>query len=479
METYVLFFIKNTWYSLNVNNFDDYENSLRINRNNRFVTFQTSDLIREIKSNHKDMQSPPTIIDFESFDKQMSQEGKEFRKYKEWKIMKALKYHEVINSEFRIKEDDFKPFLECLAALYLKHIENDKKETTRLEEVELKVNNIIYERQFKGIRIDSNKAKQRCKELEKEIYDIKNTLQFDYRVFTPENEKFQLHYLKNKNYYIIQSYLYTFKSRRNEDDICNLLYQLLRNKKDLDSLLLILSHWGGARRTYPSYLGFGTITSRIILRQPSLQNLRKTNRNIVVPDDEMKFLYVDYSQFEAGILASLSKDDSLINLYGKDIYSDLAKKVLGSEQKRSDAKVIFYRYMYGDKTLDEKAKIYFKQFEKLEVFRKKIKKEITHRGKIGTLKANYRCSNSENGSWSLSHVIQATASLIYKNALIRVNEEIKKAEFLIPMHDATLYQISKNEFDECRNKIKRIYEEEFKKVCPEIKAKVKLNESFA
>ena len=89
------------------------------------------------------------------------------------------------------------------------------------------------------------------------------------------------------------------------------------------------------------------------MRQPALQNLRKENRDVILPDINMRLLYVDYSQFEAGILASMSKDELLINLYNQDIYNDLAQFVFGDKSKRGDAKVIFYRYMYGDQSMSE------------------------------------------------------------------------------------------------------------------------------
>jgi DNA polymerase I-like protein with 3'-5' exonuclease and polymerase domains len=153
--------------------------------------------------------------------------------------------------------------------------------------------------------------------------------------------------------------MHSFKARQNEDVVCQLFYELIRNEKDIDSYLHMLSHWGGEERTFPTYYGFGTITGRITMRHPSIQNLRKNNRSVIIPDTGKRFLYVDYSQFEAGILASLSKDEILIKLYNTDIYSDLAEHVLGDKQNRNEAKIIFYRYMYGDDTLSKKAINYF------------------------------------------------------------------------------------------------------------------------
>jgi DNA polymerase I-like protein with 3'-5' exonuclease and polymerase domains len=476
MKTLIIIFIETNWYSLDIDNFDDFNNTLIHNSKNTLVTFQTSDLIREIKS--KEIKSLPKIIDLESFDKQMSQEGKEFRNYSNWKALNFLKHHKEIDSEFKLTKENIKSFLEKLSVLYNKLLNKDKQELKRFNELEIDINKLIYKRQKLGVRINLEIAKERCKELEKLIYTIKNNLQLNYNIFTPDNIKSQKKYLDKKKYKIIKSYLYTFKIYRNTDKICNLYYELLRNKQDLNSLLFIVSQWGGMERTYPSYFGFGTITSRIVQRQPSLQNLRKTNRDIIIPDTGMRLLYVDYSQFEAGILASLSNDETLIELYNSDIYSDLAEKVLNNKEDRNEAKILFYRYMYGDNSLKKEAKAYFKKFVNLEIFKISLEDKLLETTKIGTEHGNYRYALDENNTWALSHIVQSTASYIYKKALIEVQNNVKSANFLIPMHDGTVYQINKSEYEKVQSEIEKIYKEEFKKVCPQIEPRLNCKDKF-
>ena len=472
-------FIESQWYSLDIDNHDNYSINSNINYNNgdTLITFQTSELIQHLKSRNKRV--VPIIIDLECLDKQMSQEGKEFKEYSEWKAIHSLKHHKIINSDFIITKDNFKILLENLSILFNELYTRDEEEKTRFENIESKINKIIYSRQYRGININPDIAKQKCVEIEKEIYRIKNILQLEYNIFSPQNENTQLKYLQSKKYNVIKSFQYSFKVRRNQDIICNYFYDLLRNQNDLDSLIYMLSHWGGKDLTYPSFLGFGTISSRIVMRQPALQNLRRQNRIVIIPDDGKKFLYVDYVQFEAGILASMSDDDKLINLYNSDIYEDIADKLLGDRSKRSDAKVIFYRFMYGDNTLEQKAKTYFSNFSKLITFKNNIENEITQKTRIGTLEGNYRISLDKETSWSLSHVIQSNASLIYKKALIRVKQEILEIQFLIPMHDGTLYQVRNEKYDEISKRVENIYIEEFKKFCPKLNPRVIIKDNFS
>lgn len=481
MKKYVVILIQLKWHFLNVDDYEEYiiSDMSFCKKQNTIITFQSSDLVRDI-TNVLKTKVLPNIIDLECFDKQMSQEGKEFRGYKDWKIFRSLRYHKIIDSEFDLKIATIKTLLELMASLY-KHLEQKgSEERKRFEEIEIGINNIIYERQSKGIRIDFDIAKSKCKELEREIYRIKNLLQLEYGIFSPDSDQEQLKYLKSKNYKIIQSIKYSFRIRKNDDAVCKLFYELNRNQQDLDSCIFMLSHWGGHERTFPAFFGFGTITSRITMRQPSIQNLRKENRNVLIPEINMKFLYIDYSQFEAGLMASLSDDEELINLYNHDdIYTNLAKNVLGSNEKRSEAKIVFYRYIYGDDSLNQATKTYFSKFKKLDQLRKRVNSLVLSNRKIETMHGNFRQLKDDEHGWALSHIIQGTASVIFKKSLIRVNREVKVAEFLIPMHDGALYQIPIDDYERSKVLIEYIYMQEFEKMCPKINPRLNVFDKFA
>jgi len=476
MKKFVVAFIESEWYSMNIEDSNDFVKTLSYSPSNLYITFQTSDLIREFKTRR--IKILPKIVDLESFDKQMSQEGKEFRSNGDWKALGFLRYHKVIDAEFKLSIENIESFLGKISNLYDRLLKKDEEEKRRFENIEIEINQLIFERQSLGVRINIDKAKQRCAEIERKIYSIKNVLQLKYRIFTPDNIEAQKYYLEKNNYRIIKSYRYTFEIHKKDDEVCELFYELIRNEQDLDSLLFIVSHWGGQEKTFPTFLGFGTITSRIILRQPSLQNLRKTNRDIIIPDNGMKFLYVDYSQFEAGILASLSNDSKLIALYNSDIYEDLAEKVLKDKDLRKEAKIIFYRYMYGDDSLNKAAKNYFQNFKELEKFKVKVEEELKEKKKIGTKYGNWRHASNEENIWALSHVVQSTASYIYKIALLKVQKEIKAAEFIIPMHDGTVYQINELEYNGVKAEIEKIYKDAFKEVCPQIEPRLNCKEQF-
>jgi len=477
MSRYAILFIENRWHSLNLDQREDYREDHRFGADEELITFQSQELLRYLKTKDR-FKLIPKIVDLEGLERQISQEGKDIKSFKNWTMLAALKHHDITPLDFKLSSSTVRDFLGYMTVFYEFLLEKDAAETERFEDLERKINYIIYRRQLLGVPIDARIAQSLCTQLEKAIYNAKNTLQLKYRIFNPDHEDWQKQYLAKKGYKLIKSPLFTFKSWRNEDEVCLLMYEMIRNKKDLDSLLYMQSHWGATKNTYPKYLGFGTITSRITMKEPSFQNLRKSNRKVVIASANHKLLYVDYSQFEAGILASLSGDKHLISLYNTDIYTDLAKFVFSDETKRSDAKVIFYRYMYGDTTLSQKALQYFEKFTNLEAFKEKINQEMKDKAKVGTSYANYRCRGEEEVRWALSHVIQATASLIYKKAVVRVFTEVSRAKFLIPMHDGTVYEIANIGYDKLKPKIEKIYIEEFQRACPGIVAKVNTTDTF-
>lgn len=211
-------------------------------------------------------------------------------------------------------------------------------------------------------------------------------------------------------------------------------------------------------RISPIVDGFGSITSRIYFKDPSLQNLARRHRNILKPDAETVFTYVDYDQYEAGIIAALSKDKLLLGLYAAgDLYAQAAEQIFHVSEKRQEAKRLFLSYAYGMKrkhliaaavqygAQSGDAKKFFAQFSDLENWKKTLWDEYKRNGKIGTSLGNYVCregsgdlTDKERRS-SVSQVVQGTASLIFKKMLLELSK-LDSVQLKVPMHDAVLIQ---------------------------------------
>ncbi|MDR8025616.1 hypothetical protein KPA93_20430 [Burkholderia cenocepacia] len=203
---------------------------------------------------------------------------------------------------------------------------------------------------------------------------------------------------------------------------------------------------------------FGSRTSRVQLRSPSLQNIPKRYRSIIRARAGAQLSYVDFDQFEVGIMAALSGDEELKRLYAAgDMYDLFANTHLGLVDNRKAAKQLFLSYAYGmsRKALvdaasslgvdRQKAKEAFRLFQRYEEWKKSVWAEYQSTGRVATFFGNhYRrasggpLTGKEQRS-AVSQVVQGTASLIFKRALLAV-ASIGDVTVVLPMHDALLFE---------------------------------------
>ncbi|MEC7119366.1 MAG: DNA polymerase [Pseudomonadota bacterium] len=214
----------------------------------------------------------------------------------------------------------------------------------------------------------------------------------------------------------------------------------------------------GSNRLRPIVESHWTSTSRIYHKSPNLQNISKKYRNIFIPDEGMSLCYVDYDQFEVGIMAAISSDPKMKDIYENgDAYNDFSVRVFNDEGMRKTAKILFLSYVYGMSLENiasavkglggnqKNALEYFSGFSVFEAWKESINNEFLKNGRVSTIAANYlnRYSDSEltdkEKRISVNHVIQGTATYIFKRALLELSE-LEGVQILIPMHDAALFQ---------------------------------------
>lgn len=203
---------------------------------------------------------------------------------------------------------------------------------------------------------------------------------------------------------------------------------------------------------------FGSRTSRIHLRSPSLQNIPKKYRGIIEAHEGSKLSYVDFDQYEVGIMAALSGDPELMKLYSAgDMYNLFAAMHLGLWGKRKAAKQLFLSYAYGmsSKALIDaavslgvdrpRAKAAFRLFGQYEAWKEVIWTDFRSNGRVATQLGNHYLrgkhgplTGKEQRS-AVSQVVQGTASLIFKKALLEV-AKLDDVTIILPMHDALLFE---------------------------------------
>ena len=101
---------------------------------------------------------------------------------------------------------------------------------------------------------------------------------------------------------------------------------------------------------------YGTETGRLSSSNPNMQNIprNKMIKNLIVSKKGTQFLQLDYSQAELRVLAMLSEDPALIEIYrsGQDLHDAVCDMMFGpgshtDKEKRNLAKTINFGIAYG------------------------------------------------------------------------------------------------------------------------------------
>lgn len=349
---------------------------------------------------------------------------------------------------------------------------------------------------IQGITIDHERLYSKYCALDLDYYKAVKTLEIKY--------KFMVNYRRrNLTFEDIKDFLseynpedfskkYFWESIELMQESSKFLSNLLtehRNRWDLAELLRISSSI--SQNCKIEYDIFGTVSGRILLTRPGIQYLKKTSRDIFSPKEGFVFIYADYVQFEPGILASFSCDTTLIDLYNSgDVYAGLAKEI-GVGCTRKIAKELFLSFVYGmnkdnirrriiqkfGEIAGNTADVFFSQFTLVDQWKTKIIDEAKLKRIVKGPFAYIRRVSSEDTDrdierWAPNHVIQSTASGIFKQALCNIATQLTDCRMLVPMHDAILLECPVTQTIERRKQIENIMIDCFQETCPGIKARI-------
>jgi DNA polymerase I-like protein with 3'-5' exonuclease and polymerase domains len=241
---------------------------------------------------------------------------------------------------------------------------------------------------------------------------------------------------------------------------------------------------------FPLFDTMGTVTGRILTVDPQLQHLAKRYRSIIRPRAGHRLVYVDYSQFEPNIMASICNDPQLLALCEEgDLYEKLSTEIFGSREHRKVCKLLFLAYSYGKQisTLPDFVSgllpsteagapsitaTFTSLFSGVERWKDTVHATLKQEGKIGTLLGNYRyrtiCGDLDpkERRWAISQVVQGTGSLVLKRLISRLASELPHVAVLLPMHDALLVEVPEDGADESLGALVELCRSAFIDVCP-------------
>lgn len=237
------------------------------------------------------------------------------------------------------------------------------------------------------------------------------------------------------------------------------------------------------------------VTGRLSSTEPNLQNIPiKTEegrmiRKAFVAGKNKKLVSADYSQIELRVLASLSKDETMIDSFKHniDIHTKTASEVFGvaidevTKLQRSNAKAVNFGIVYGisDYSLSQDLDIprkeaksyidgYLRTYPNIAKYMDEIIKQAKEQGYVDTLfhRRRYipelKSSNFNVRSFgeriALNTPIQGTAADIIKIAMINVYNRLKseklKSKMILQIHDELIIEALDDEIDLVENILK-------------------------
>ena len=378
------------------------------------------------------------------------------------------------------------------------------------KELEIPLSKVLSNMEIKGITVDLNTLKEMETELEERLNHLKS------EIYEIAGEEFNINSPKQLGVVLFEHLkLPVIKKTKTGYSTAADVLETLRPKHKIIEYILEYREIQKLQSTYVVGLQ-GQIhedgrihtrfnqtlaqTGRLSSVEPNLQNIpirleegRKIRKAFVPKSEDNVLLSLDYSQIELRVLASISKDEKMIQAFneGKDIHTITAANVYNVEPSevtstmRSNAKAVNFGIVYGisDYGLSQQLGItrkeakefidtYLDTFVNVKEYMKYIVQDAKRDGYVSTLLGRRRYVpdiNSRNfnaRSFSeriaMNSPIQGTAADIIKLAMVNYFEsDVKEkfdAELLLQIHDELVFDIPKMEVEDFIEVIKEIME---------------------
>ena len=246
-----------------------------------------------------------------------------------------------------------------------------------------------------------------------------------------------------------------------------------------------------------------TATGRLSSSDPNLQNIPirgedgKEIRKAFIPEPGCLFFSADYSQIELRVMAHLSQDQNMINVFreGKDLHAATAANIYKkpieevtrderTKSKRANFGIIYGITVFGlaerlDIPRDEAKMLidgYFATFPQVHNYMEKSKEIARQKGYVTTLFGRRRYLpdiNSHNATVrgfaernAINAPIQGTAADIIKVAMVRIYNRFKaegiRSKMILQVHDELNFSV----YPEEKERVERIVLEEMQAAFP-------------
>lgn len=371
-------------------------------------------------------------------------------------------------------------------------------------DIELPLVEVLTEMERVGIKLDvhtvyaiAGKVDQQAGELQKEIHELAGE---EFTIGSPQQlsailfEKLGLS-KKRRGKTGFSTDARVLASIRDEHPIIEKIErwrELTKLKSTyLDALPQLLDD---RSRLHTTFNQAATTTGRLSSTDPNLQNipirteLGREIRACFIADDGMKLVSADYSQVELRILAHISGEDALREIFarGGDVHSETAATIFGvapgeiDQGMRSKAKMVNFGIVYGLSAFgmadrlnipqEEAAEFierYLGRFPKVKEFIDNTIGQATADGfvttllgrirKIPELRSSQYMTRQLGERLAVNTVIQGTAADIIKIAMVRAYKALEgsRTELVLQIHDELLFEAPDDEAGEVAEIVER------------------------
>lgn len=269
-------------------------------------------------------------------------------------------------------------------------------------------------------------------------------------------------------------------------------------------------------RLHTHYHTDATKTGRLSSTNPNLQNIpakgewgMKVRAAFVAPAGS-KLISADYNQIELRVMAHLSADERLQEIFekGEDIHTRTAVEILKKKPEeitkddRRLAKVVNFGIMYGlspfglarNLKIEREAAAqiierYFEEFPKVKIWLDRTLAEAYEKGYVETLggfrrylvelkQGNHRI-RAAGERQAINAPVQGTGADIIKAAMINLHFELKKfkSKMILQVHDELVFEVPDTETEILKPIIKKQMENSFKLDVPVV-VEMKLGQNW-
>ncbi len=254
-------------------------------------------------------------------------------------------------------------------------------------------------------------------------------------------------------------------------------------------------------RLHTHYHSDATKTGRLSSKDPNLQNIPVKGewgikvRDAFIAPKGSKLISADYNQIELRVMAHLSQDRALLDIFnkGEDIHTRTAAEILNKKPEevtkddRRVAKTVNFGIMYGISPfgLSRQLKIdrdsakeiidrYFEEFSGVKQWLETTLTDAYAKGYVETLsgfrrylielkQGNHRI-RAAGERQAINAPVQGTAADIIKAAMIKLDGQLKKykTKMILQVHDELVFETPEPEVEEIYPIIKSTMENTFK-----------------